>query len=124
MYEAAAPVVAGDEVVVATAHFGAKAAELGWPSSRRLAASGPDGADLQLLKVLSHERVEGRFTRVVIGSGDGIFAMAAAHLQARGIPASVVSRAGALSRQLLLAVRDIRLLNDPTPHCGSAASAA
>ena len=42
--------------------------------ARHLWRSGPDGADRALLDVLENERVDERFERVTICSGDGIFA--------------------------------------------------
>jgi len=60
--------------------------------------------------VLTCESVTTRFDRVVIGSGDGIFAYEAARLQAAGVRVTVVTGRGALSRQLGFAVRDVRYL--------------
>ena len=51
-----------------------------------------------------------RFGRVVIGSGDGIFAQAAARLQAVGTEVTVVCGEGALARRLRMAARDVRFL--------------
>jgi hypothetical protein len=62
---------------------------------------------------------------VVIASGDGIFAQPAARLQRLGVELTVVSRPDALSRQLRLAVRDVRYLNvlpDLTPALAKAAA--
>jgi hypothetical protein len=74
--------------------------------------SGPNGADLALLEVLEREEVEGRSSRVVIGSGDGIFAEAAARLQAGGVDVTVVTRAQSLSRRLRLAALNVRFIDD------------
>jgi hypothetical protein len=110
-YEGTAPAGVGDQLIIATSHHAAVAAWFAWPAkARRLVRSGVDGADLALLAVLALERVETRFDHVVIGSGDGIFAFPAARLQAAGCQVTVVTRPEALSRQLRLAVRDIRLL--------------
>ncbi len=59
------------------------------------------------------ERIDERFDRVVLGSGDGIFAEVCALLQAAGCVVTVVSRREALSRRLRFAVRDVRFL---PPH--------
>jgi hypothetical protein len=110
-YEAVAPTGIGDQVIIATSHHAAAAAWFAWPAeARRLVRSGTDGADLVLIAVLALERVEARFDRVVIGSGDGIFAFPAARLQAAGCQVTVITRGEALSLQLRLAVRDIRLI--------------
>jgi hypothetical protein len=66
-----------DHVVIASSHLTLLNAALGWPHDRCRVRSGPDGADLELLDVLHGENVASRFTHVVIGSGDGLFARAA-----------------------------------------------
>lgn len=104
-----------DQVVLATSHHAAPAAWFGWPATaRRLVRSGSDGADLALLDVLEHESITNRFEHVVIASGDGIFSFEAARLQAAGVDVTVVTRRGVLSRQLRLAVHDVRYI-DPVP---------
>src|SRR4051812_21864729 len=71
-YRLAAEVGAQDLVVVASSHHTALPVWFGWGEARRLVRSGPDGADLALLQVITNEDVAVRFQRVVIGSGDGI----------------------------------------------------
>jgi hypothetical protein len=111
-YERVAPVGSINQLILATSHRAALPAWLGFPgSARRLVRSGPDCADLALLEIVEKESVAGRLQHVVLGSGDGIFAFMAAGLQAGGCGVTVVSRVGALSRQLRLAVRDIRLID-------------
>jgi NYN domain len=111
-YDAASGRMPGDLLFVATSHFAAHETwHAVWPGVQRLIASGPDGADHALLHVIARERPHDRFTRVVIGSGDGIFAQAAAELQARGCEVTVVSRCDSLSRQLRLAAGEIRYLH-------------
>jgi hypothetical protein len=110
-YEAVAPSGVVNQVVVSTSQYAAPPTWFAWPRSvRRLVRSGPDGADQALLAVIDNEHLEARFDRVVLGSGDGIFAYAVARLQARGCPVTVVSRPGSLSRRLRLAALDIRLI--------------
>jgi hypothetical protein len=87
-------------------------AGMGWPNCRRVWESGQDGADRALLEIAWSEHLPARFARVVIGSGDGIFAEAAAMLQAAGLHVTVVSRYGSLSRRLRLAALDLRILPD------------
>lgn len=111
----------GDHVVIATCHRAAPAAWFGWPDARRLVRSGPNGADLALLEVMAAERLAKRYGRIVIGSGDGIFADAAAALQSEGVHVSVITRRGQLSRRLAFAVKDVRYLEDiPVPAMPSA----
>jgi NYN domain len=110
-YVQVAPFGAIDQIVLATSHHAAAPAWFGWPATaRRLVRSGQNGADLALLRVLACESVATRFDRVVIGSGDGIFAYEAARLQAAGVAVAVVALHAALSRQLGFAVRDVRYL--------------
>lgn len=97
---------ARDHTVVACNHGAALEVAFGWPT-RLLQRSGPDGADQALLDVLTYEGVADRFTEVVIGSGDGIFADAAAQLGAAGVIVSVVSHRRSLSKRLALAARDV-----------------
>jgi hypothetical protein len=99
-----------DLTVVASSHYAAYAAWFGWPNARRLVKSGRDGADLALADVMLNEDICRRFERVVVGSGDGIFAHPSAWLQANGCSVTVVCRPGSLSRELAFAVRDVRFL--------------
>ncbi len=104
-----------DQVVVASSHLTLLDAALGWPHARYRVRSGPDGADLELLDVLLHENVAARFTHVRIGSGDGVFASAAASLTAAGVWVTVVSRRGSLSPRLALAAREVIYLDSLQP---------
>ena len=100
-----------DQVEVASSHLTLLNAALGWPHAHYRVRSGPDGADLALLDVLRHENVATRFTHVAIGSGDHLFAEAAAHLAAQGVWVTVVSRRRSLSPRLALAAREVVLLD-------------
>jgi NYN domain len=123
-YLATAPDAIVNQLVISSSHRAAPAAWFAWPySTRRLVRSGPDGADLALLDLLSVEQVHTRYDRVVIGSGDGIFALPAAKLQAAGCAVTVVTRGESLARELRLAVRDIRFLGSP-PRVAQARAAA
>lgn len=121
-YRRVAALAAGDHVIVACSHFAAPAAWFGWGRGRRLIRSGPDGADLALLGVLEGEGVASRFDRVVVASGDGIFAEACARLQGEGREVTVVSRGqDSLSLELAFAVRDTRFLaQDALPGAAAA----
>ena len=111
-YESVAPMGTVNQIVVATSHYTAMPVWLAWPiEARRLLRSGPDGADIALLGVLAEEDVTRRFDRIVIGSGDGIFAVEAARLQSGGCEVTVVTRRDALSSRLRLAVRDVRFID-------------
>jgi hypothetical protein len=101
--DAAARLKDGDHVVIATSHIGLLPTGLGWAGARLLVRSGPDGADLALLDVLTEEQVEARFDEVVVASGDGIFTDAVAALGAAGVAVTVVARPDGCSRRLRMA---------------------
>jgi hypothetical protein len=110
-YFSVAGVQLGDHVVIATGWAAAPSAWFGWSGGRRLVRPGVDGADMALLDVIADESLSLRYERVVLASGDGVFAEACAHLQAEGCKLTVVTRSGALSLRLRLAVRDVRFVD-------------
>ena len=71
----------------------------GWPNARRVYKQGKDGADLALLQVINQERIHERFAKIVIASGDGIFADVAQELHVRGKNVSVFSHVRSISHQ-------------------------
>jgi len=79
------------QVVVAVSHHAAPVAMFSWQGGRVVLRSGQDGADLALLEVIRDEGVAERFGRVVLGSGDGIFATAVAELVEHGLVVDVVA---------------------------------
>jgi hypothetical protein len=109
-----------DQVVVACNHLAFQGAGFGWIDARHLVRSGADGADLELLAVIYFEDVARRFDRVVIGSGDGIFASAAAHLASEGCQVTAVSRRESLSARLRLAVHEVIYLDSIEPSTTAA----
>lgn len=112
-YVARLGVHADDQVVMAASHLGLLNAARGWPHARYLVRSGRDGADRELLDVLLHEDVAARFSHIVIGSGDGVFGHAAAHLAGRGVRVTVASRWDSLSHLLAQAASDVVYLDAP-----------
>ena len=88
---------------------------------RPYARHGENGADLALLdSVDSPEWIAQRYYRVVIGSGDGIFADFAESLTRLGVPVNVVGRAGTISRRFQL-IRGVSIHTYTTDLAGSAA---
>ncbi|WP_326829128.1 hypothetical protein OIE13_31600 [Streptosporangium sp. NBC_01810] len=75
-----------------------------------LIRSGADGADRALVEAAVSGRIDLRFERVVIGSGDGYFADLAAWLAAAGLHVTVVSRPASLNWRLYAAAGDITYL--------------
>lgn len=82
-----------------------------WPEARVLVGSGIDGADRCLLDVLENEPVAQRSMRIVVGSGDGIFAEATRRLVASGHHVTVIARPGTISRRLAFAANEVVEMN-------------
>jgi len=91
--------------IIACSHHAAPTVAFAFRSARHLWRSGRDGADLALLDVLENERVDERFERVTLCSGDGIFAASAAWLAEAQVDVRVVSLPGHLATRLQLAAR-------------------
>lgn len=108
-----------DHVVIASSHLTLMNAALGWPRCRYRVRSGPDGADLELLDVLMSENVAARFGQVIIGSGDRIFATAAAKLVSEGVWVTALSQRSRLSSRLRMAACEVMYFDDPEPTAGS-----
>jgi len=110
-----------DHVVVACNSALAMPAGLAWHKSRILVGNGPDGADIALLGQLKDlEWTASRYDRVVVGSGDGIFAKAVRGLTQLGIPVGVTSRPHALAYLLASAATFVVFLPE-TPVEGAVA---
>lgn len=77
-----------------------------------LAVRGTDGADLMLLSHAEPSWVASRFGRMVIGSGDGIFAATAATARDLGVQVVVIARPRSISNALQGEGFGIRLLAD------------
>lgn len=95
----------GDHTVIAASHHNALATYFGWTgSAQRRARSGHDGADMALLEVIEDiEWVVSRYQRVVVASGDHIFAFAVAQLKAAGLEVIVIPPDRGLSTEMRLA---------------------
>jgi hypothetical protein len=106
---------AWDQCVVASSHRAAPAVGFGWPDARRLWRSGQDGADLALLDVLENENVCARYDRLVLASGDGIFAEAVSRVGAKGLHVTVVANRRSLARRLLMAASSFIDFEAPLP---------
>ncbi len=103
-----------DQIVIGCNHKALPSAGYGWPGARYVVRSGPDGADLELLAVITGENIAARFSHIVIGSGDGAFTWAAAALVSAGRKVTVVSRREGLARTLRLAAQNVIYLDPPT----------
>jgi hypothetical protein len=81
-----------------------------WPGARIASGTGHDGADSALLACSNPDDVARRFDRVIIGSGDHIFASLATALIAFGVVVGVVSRTDALAASLRRAGQFVRTM--------------
>ena len=81
-----------DAHVVIAASSGATLLEasVGWPGARTTFLPGRDGADLALIDVALDENVDKRYGKVVIASGDHIFAEAVSPLICLGMRVTVL----------------------------------
>lgn len=104
----------GDQVTVAVDGSGLACVAWPWQGARCLPGHGHDGADLVLLDEL-HDRVPQRYGRVVLASGDGIFADTVADLVARGVHVTVVAHAISLSARLAAVASEVVLLSTSSP---------
>ncbi len=110
--ESALCVQVGEQVVIGTSHAGLFNAKSAWPCARVKARSGENGADIELLDVLTAERIEERFDEVVLVSGDHIFVEAIAALGGSGVRVTVASWAQSMSSRLRLAAANTVYLDD------------
>ena len=96
-------------VVAASSSQNLLEAAFGWPGVRTVWLPGHDGADRALLEIAYEENVEKRYEKVVIASGDHIFAEAAEALQDLGVRVKVFARAVFVSVILQTACKDVEL---------------
>ena len=83
----------------------------GWPGARTVWLPGHDGADRALLEIAYEENVEKRYDKVVIASGDHIFAEAAETLQNLGVKVKIFSRAVFISAILRTTCNEVVLVS-------------
>ena len=108
LYRQAACVRDGDLIVVGSDLRSAAVTAFAWPGARLLRTTGTDAVDRLLLDDLVPALVVGRVDRVVLGSGDGIFAARLAQLRAAGVQVEVVAPAGAVSWRLFPVANNVR----------------
>ncbi|GAA3134841.1 hypothetical protein GCM10010466_27110 [Planomonospora alba] len=100
LYRRRVPTGGMDQYVAAVNHGALLPVGLVLTGIQILVRSGRDGADEALREVIRLDRLDVRFERVVIGSGDGVFTDLADWLRGRGVDVVVVSRPDALSNRL------------------------
>jgi hypothetical protein len=110
-----------DQCVVACNHGAGAEVGFSWPGVRLLWRSGPDGADLALRDVLTHENVADRFKDVILASGDGLFADPVSELARAGVHVTVVANRRSLARRLELAAAAVIYFDAELPPALSGA---
>lgn len=116
-YAASGVLKPGDQVVVATGPAFAAAAWFALPTIgvRRLVRSGVDGADLALLDETDPRWVARRYGRLVISSGDHVFALLARQAALAGMQVTNVTGYGRPSPTLARQCQQSLNLLIPTP---------
>ena len=123
-YQRQVRIAARDHVVIATNRRQAFAAKAYLPGACVRIGRGVDGADYELLAECDPHDAARRFSRVIIGSGDHIFATLAAELTRRMVVVGVVSRQRSLSADLQRNASFRRILQDLNTPISVAMSAA
>ncbi len=102
----------GDLVVVGSSNADTLVnAYHGIPGARNVCVHGKDGADYALLDVMNTELAKANVDRVVLVSGDGIFAQNLATAASSGFRTHVCSRVEQLSTRLRLAAQEVTFLS-------------
>lgn len=96
-------------VVASSSSQNLLASAFGWSGARTVWLPGHDGADRALLEIAYKENVEKRYSKVVIASGDHIFAEAAVELQNLGVKVKVFASAVFISLILRAACENVEL---------------
>jgi len=109
-----------DQIYCAATAVAAYFCKATWPGCTVRIGRGPDGSDLCLLRDGDPKWLISRFDRVVIASGDGIFATLAAELIAAGIQVEVANGLSKVSHKLssIAPVRQLQV-GRPVAHMQS-----
>lgn len=91
-----------DVFIIGVSHFNLVAATFGWGAgvAKYVVQSGEDGADLALIEAMSLPCVLERFSRICIGSGDGLLTQAGKSLKQRGMLVEFAARQDCASREI------------------------
>lgn len=113
-----------EQVIVGTCTAGLLNVGVAWGSARIVTGgSGPDAADKALIDVMADEDLAGRYSEIVLVSGDHGFAPSVRALRAAGVPVTVASWRGQLSPILSASASRVLVLEDllsPTTYTKAA----
>ena len=101
-----------DHAVLGASPLGAFYAKKAWSGVQVVQRRGRDGADLALLAACDVVFIAARYRRVVVASGDHIFAPLVRELIASGVRVVVAARSGSIAWALRLEGPEIRHLPD------------
>ena len=102
-----------------TAYFAGRA----WPGAQCAVGHGKDGADLALLDRSDVSHITHRYGRVILASGDHIFAPLVVELLEAGIGVTVVAATRSIAWNLRLARPEIRHFTIPAEQISRASNA-
>lgn len=114
-YQVTAGVRRGDLVVVGSDRRSAAVTAFAWTGAHLVSTTGTDAVDRALIEHLDPGELSGRFGRVSVGSGDGIFAEPLAALRRAGVTVDVVALRGAASWRLFPVAQRLSMLERPDP---------
>lgn len=107
----------GDHTIVACNEKAVFNAKLVYPEATVRIGYGRDGADRALLReVADYDDISGRFERVTVGSGDGVFADLVIELRRRGVTVEVIGVRGATSNRLAAAASQVYWMPTRVPR--------
>ena len=91
-----------DLFIIGVSHFNLVAATFGWGAgvAKYVVQSGEDGADLALIEAMSLPCVLERFSKICIGSGDGLLTEMGKSLKLRGMFVEFAARQDCASREI------------------------
>ena len=104
----------GDQTIVGSDLRSAAVTAFAWPGVMVIRTTGTDAVDHSLIEQLDPADVAARFGRVVVGSGDGIFADAMNVLRDAGVAVEVVAPRGGVSHRLYPASRRVSTVAIPS----------
>ncbi|MHB8438976.1 MAG: NYN domain-containing protein [Acidimicrobiales bacterium] len=97
-----------DHVVLAASGRTAFYAGLAWPGQQVRVGHGPDGADKAILDTIDVRHVASTYRRVVVASGDHIFAPLVDRLRAEGLVVEVVAPTRGIARAMRISAGRLR----------------
>jgi hypothetical protein len=120
-YRRLAPVNPGDLVLVGAGRRLALSAGSAWPGAQLIVGRGIDGADLALIARLENTSwVASRFDRLIVGSGDHIFAETLASFRHLGVATGVVAPVGRIAATLYRQADFVRTICGPVSEMEAA----